>query len=218
MDHNDLSKACGKRIHHLNCHTLSSSLVQFHPVALSEHLLIWSYLQFFSQDCCELTCPHPIFPYDILRTCSYSPSQPFQASLSLRRCCLQLLHSWLGTQQDQGDRDWPERRGPRRVPSRAERLRPRPTTGSMEILAFRASVRFAVAANIYKQHMICLAQQKQQMKKLPHLQTHIHQNSCKNFKSCSLQNQFGAGMLHSFVRQLSSSYMQGWICGQRGER
>lgn len=168
--------------------------------------LLWAYL----------SASH--FPYDILRTCSYSPSQPFQASLSLRRCCLQLLHSWLGTQQDQGDRDWPERRGPKRVPSRAERLRPRPTTGSMEILAFRASVRFAVAANIYKQHMICLAQQKQQMKKLPHLQTHIHQNSCKNFKSCSLQNQFGAGMLHSFVRQLSSSYMQGWICGQRGER
>ena len=45
------------------CHILSSSLVQFHPVALSEHLLIWSYLQLFSQDCCELTCPHPIFPY-----------------------------------------------------------------------------------------------------------------------------------------------------------
>lgn len=63
-----------------------------------------------------------------------------------------------------------------------------------------------------------MPQQKQQMKKLPHLQTHIHQNSCRNFKSCSLQNQFGAGMLHSFVWQLSSSYMQGWICGQRGER
>ena len=102
-------------------------------------------------------------------------------------------------------------------PSRAERLRPRPKQDPWKFLAFRASVRFAVAANIYK-HMICLAQQKQKMKKLPHVQTHIHQNSCKNFKSCSLQNQFGAGMLHSFVRQLSSSYMQGWICGQRGER
>ncbi len=52
-------------------HILSSSLVQ---------LLIWSYLQFFSQDCCEITCPHPIFPY-----CSYN-SYMFGFPIPTRLC------------------------------------------------------------------------------------------------------------------------------------
>lgn len=106
------------------CHALSSSLSTISPgsplwtfaylivLAVVQPGLLWAYLSasHFSISFC-VHVPN-------------SPSQPFHASL--RRCCLQLLHSWLGTQQDQGDRDWPERRGPKRVPSRAERLRPRP--------------------------------------------------------------------------------------------
>lgn len=176
-------------------------------------------MQLFSQDCCELTCPHPIFHHFSISFCVHVPiphpnpsTHPCLCEGAAFNCS---IPGWAPnkTKETEIGQSAEDRRGSVNSFTLAATAK----TGSMEILAFRASVRFAVAANIYK-HMICLAQQKQQMKKLPHLQTRIHQNSCKNFKSCSLQNQFGAGMLHSFVRQLSSSYMQGWICGQRGER
>ena len=99
--------ACGKRIHHLNLSyfiILACTIAYLIVLAVFQPGLLWDYLS-ASHFCIlfvqfvHVRIPHP------------NPS-PYPCQ---QRCRLQLLHSWLGTQRDQEYRDWPERRGPKRV-------------------------------------------------------------------------------------------------------